>query len=295
MVSGTGFVADHTIYTSPRLLEICGFAPDTIFAGRNDLLARIPFHPEDRPLLIRAFAEHFAGKTARYDVDTRIIRDGETRWVHLTDMAARDRSGAVVRWTGTVQDITERKRAEEALRESEQRYERVVSASDEGFWDWKVEGDKYYLSPRALEIFDFPPGTIFPGRAAFFELLPILPADREALQRAAAEHFAGKTPRMEIEVRASVRGEDRWIQATGLCDTRFRGTGSALERRYPRCDCAQARRRGAARIRAALRARHGCERVGILGLARPHQPILCLAESVRTGWLSARHHVGRQG
>jgi PAS domain S-box-containing protein len=210
------FPADDTIYTSPRLLKIYGFAPDTTFAGRNDLLERAPFHPEDRPLLMRAFAEHFAGKTARYDVDTRVIRDGETRWVHLTGMAARDRSGAVVRWTGTVQDITERKRAEEALRDSEQRYERVVSASDEGFWDWKVDGDKHYFSPRALEIFDFPQGTIFPGRAAFFERSPILPADREALQHAAAEHFAGKTPRMEIEVRASVRGEDRWIQATGL-------------------------------------------------------------------------------
>ena len=207
--------ADDTMYTSPRLLEIYGLAPDSTFAGRNDLLARIPFHPEDRPLLVRAFTEHFAGKTARYDVEARILRNGETRWVHLTGMAARDRSGSVVRWTGTVRDITERKGGEEALRESEQRYEHVVSASDEGFWDWKVAGDQHYLSPRFLEMFDFPPGTTFPGRAAFLRSLPILPADREVLERAATEHFAGKTPRMEIEFRASVRGEDRWFRATG--------------------------------------------------------------------------------
>ena len=212
-------VADDAIYTSPRLLEIFGFAPGTSFASRDDVMARVPFHPEDRPLLMRVFAEHFAGKTVRYDVETRFIRNGETRWAHLTGMAARNPSGSVVRWTGTVRDVTERKRAEELLRDSEQRYERVVSASDEGFWDWKVDGDQHYLSPRALEIFDFPQGTRFPGRAAFFERLPVLPADREALKRAAAEHFAGKTARMEIAFRASVRGEDRWIQAAG-CATR---------------------------------------------------------------------------
>ncbi len=55
------------------------------------------------------------------------------------------------------------------------------------------------------------------------------------------------------------------------------------------------RRGSAARIRATLRARHGCERVGILGLAHPHRPVPYLAESVRTGRLSARNHVGQQG
>lgn len=54
--------ADDTIYTSPRLLDIYGFPPDAIFAGRNDLLARIPFHPEDRPLLMRAFGEHLLAR-----------------------------------------------------------------------------------------------------------------------------------------------------------------------------------------------------------------------------------------
>ena len=217
--SGDGFwdwiVADDSIYTSPRLLEIFGLAPGTSFAGHDDLLARLPFHPEDRPVLTRAFAEHLAGKTTRYDVEARFIRDGETRWVQLVGKAARDPSGAVVRWPVTVRDVTERKRAEEALRESEQRYARVVNASDEAFWDWKIAGDEHYVSPRFLEIFNIPPGTTFQGRAALLDSLPISAADREALERAAAEHFAGKTARMEIEFRASVRGEDRWFQATG--------------------------------------------------------------------------------
>jgi len=208
-------VAGDTVYTSPRFLEIHGFAQGTSFAGREDLMARLPFHSEDRPRVSQAIADHISGKTARCDVETRIIRDAGTRWVQLAGMAERDPSGAVVRWTSTVRDITERKRTEDALRETQERYARVVSASEEAFWDWNAVADELYLSPRFLELFNLPPGTVFARRADMFKALPISKADREALQRAATEHFSGKTPRMEIEVLVSARGAERWINLIG--------------------------------------------------------------------------------
>ena len=87
-------VADDSIYTSPRLLEIFGLAPDSRFGGRDDLLARLPFHPEDRPLLTRTFAEHLAGSSERCCVETRFVReDGETRWAQLAGKTVRETEG----------------------------------------------------------------------------------------------------------------------------------------------------------------------------------------------------------
>src|ERR1700675_4203272 len=66
-------VATDDFYASPRLLEMYGFSPGTIFAGRDDFLARIPLHPEARPKWQKAVAAHFAGQTVRLWMETRML------------------------------------------------------------------------------------------------------------------------------------------------------------------------------------------------------------------------------
>ena len=101
------------------------------------------------------------------------------------------------------------------IKEAEQRYALVMDASDDAFWDWRVAADDLYLSPRLLDLLGFAAGTKFAGRAALFKSLTIPPEDREALDRAVADHFAGNTPRVEIEFRVLVHGEERSMQAIG--------------------------------------------------------------------------------
>ena len=60
----------------------------------------------------------------------------------------------------------ERAQSIEALHESEQRYERAMLAAEAGFWDWDVPTDEFYVSPKLLEMTDFPEGTRFTSRAA---------------------------------------------------------------------------------------------------------------------------------
>jgi PAS domain S-box-containing protein len=74
-------------------------------------------HPEDRPIWSQAAAEALGG-ASRCDLEYRVVRpDGELRIVHSQGDLTRDASGRPRSLFGTIQDITERKRAEEALRE----------------------------------------------------------------------------------------------------------------------------------------------------------------------------------
>ena len=63
-------IATDEFYASPQMLVIYGFPPGKVFAGRSDLLARLPFHPEDRPKWEHAAAAHFA-QVARWSSTTR--------------------------------------------------------------------------------------------------------------------------------------------------------------------------------------------------------------------------------
>src|SRR5882672_1824657 len=210
-------VPTDEFYVSPRLLEMYGLPPGTTFAGREDFISRFPLHPEDRLTWQESVAEHFAGKTARFEKELRTLRGGETRWLQLTGLATRNASGEVVRWAGATKDITARKHAEQALRLSEERYALAMQASGEGHWDWKIATDEYYTSPRHLEIAGFPPGTKFSGRAEVVARVAFHPEDRPGYDAAVAAHFAGKTPRVDIEMRLVRPGELRWVRLIGMC------------------------------------------------------------------------------
>jgi PAS domain S-box-containing protein len=73
-------------------------------------------HPEDRQVMVQAQAEALRSGGERYDVEYRVVRpNGEVRLVHSQGDITRDESGRPRRMFGSVQDITERKRAEQRL------------------------------------------------------------------------------------------------------------------------------------------------------------------------------------
>jgi PAS domain S-box-containing protein len=114
---------------SDEVFRIFGYEPGEVHVT-NDLFFR-HVHPDDRKLISDAVARSIASGE-RYSVEHRVIRrDGVERTVLERGEAQRDGSGRLLRIVGAVQDVTERKRAEEALREMNEQLRDADRRKDE--------------------------------------------------------------------------------------------------------------------------------------------------------------------
>ncbi len=210
-------VATDELFASPRLLEMLGLPPDTRFAGRADFLARFNFHSEDRERALRTLDEYYAGDSTRLDYEVRILRGNETRWLHITVLCSRDAAGAVQRSNSAITDITERKLAEEALRQSEERFALAVAGANEGIFDWDLPSDRVYVSQRAQELFGMPAGELWRPRRQWREILNFHPEDARLQHDSIKALIAGETPTYDMEFRIILAdGSHRWFRQRGI-------------------------------------------------------------------------------
>src|SRR5690606_25589355 len=107
--------------------ELAGYRDDEIASTREAWFSLV--HPEDRPLVLAKARACVEGERDALEFEHRLLcRDGSVRWILTRGSAERDAHGKVTRLVGTDSDITDRVRAEHAVRQSEARFAQFVEA-----------------------------------------------------------------------------------------------------------------------------------------------------------------------
>jgi len=190
----------ETLYDSPRVEEILGYPADTYRKDPNYWQKII--HPEDRELL-RALEER-ASREGKLSAEYRVFAaDGRVVWVREEGALIPGEEGRPDVWQGIILDITERKRAEQALHESEQRFRRAFDDAPIGMALVGLDG-RWLQANRALcEIVGYPRERLLQKTFQDITHPEDLDADLELLRRLVAREIPG------------YQMEKRYIHASG--------------------------------------------------------------------------------
>jgi PAS domain S-box-containing protein len=206
----------NPLFANQREREYTGLTLEEVQS--KDALARI-FHPDDLKNL-EVLRERMRSEGVPSEMEARIRgKDGQYRWFLIRDNPLRDEQGRVLRWYGTRTDIEERKRAEEALRQSETKLRREQSILTEaeklthtGAWEWDVVSGAWSFSDEWLRIHGTDRKTLTPE-----ELIVIAhPDDRPSILQAFEEVRKGESPyNIEHRIIQQDTGKVRVVRATG--------------------------------------------------------------------------------
>ncbi len=177
--------------SSEALDDIYGIGPEYVrsFEGWLSMV-----HPDERPELSRYFAEQVLRDQVSFNRQYRITRksDGAVRWVHGLGNLTPSSDGKPLRMFGTIQDITERKMAEESQRENQMRLDLALQAAHMGVWRWEIKENRRYYDELTCQLLGIDSTTFNGASEAFFKV--IHPDDREMVKASLARTIEQDAP-----------------------------------------------------------------------------------------------------
>jgi PAS domain S-box-containing protein len=209
--------ATDTLSWSREVFEIYGCDPEQPVPRREQAQRLMP--PDSWERINGAIQRAFATGEP-YEMDIEVLHtSGEQRWVAARGgVAERSEDGEVLVLRGTVQDITERKRMEIALREREAELREAERINQMGSWNMHVPSGKVWWSPQIFRVFGAEPAEtpLTPAVLEGMFLDGSFPRMAEALKRC---QTTGEPYEVDSEV-MGLDGERRWISARGEVATR---------------------------------------------------------------------------
>lgn len=139
-------------WTEMRALERRGVLAEVQLPSRDWMHSYIP--PEDQALLREAIERAVRGGTV-FELEHRVVRhDGSIGWIFSRAIPIHNAQGEVSEWFGTAGDVTRRKLAELALRESEERFRTMANSAPVLIWVTNERGEVEFANRTYLDFFD---------------------------------------------------------------------------------------------------------------------------------------------
>ena len=191
------------------LCEIVGYSSDEL----TGLTFQAITHPDDLDADLALLGQLARGEIPRYQLGKRYIRkDGTIVDIQLDCSILRSREGAPLYYIAQIEDITDRRRAEAALKDSERRLTLALDSAQMGMWDLDLLTDTSVRSLRHDQIFGYSAAVPTWGAAVF--MTHVVPEDREAAKQAFEKAFVSDNFDMECRIRWADESI-HWISAKG--------------------------------------------------------------------------------
>ena len=199
---------------NPALVRLNGYDSEAdLLAAVRDIAVEWYVDPGRRAVFRECMERD--GHVTAFVSEIHRHRTRERIWISENAHVVRDAAGRVLFYEGTVEDITDRMRAEAALRDREQRWKLALEAVGDGVWDWNVATGNEVLSPQVLQMYGYPHGAL-PAHVSSLDSLTH-PDDMEAMARDRLAHFEGRTPSYVNEHRIlCADGSWKWVLSRGL-------------------------------------------------------------------------------
>src|SRR6267378_3399986 len=141
-------VATDIVMRSEEHMNVLGSSDQAKQLTRQQLVARV--HPDERTLFVSS-VDQLTPENSTTRISYRVLRpDGSVAWLEKSGRAFFDEQGKLLRMIGMVADITERKLAEEALRESEDKLRLLLDSTAEAIYGIDLEGRCTFCNPSCI-------------------------------------------------------------------------------------------------------------------------------------------------
>jgi PAS domain S-box-containing protein len=192
---------------NPAFCALVGYSENELRGKHLGLL----LHPDDRDDNIDKVRRLRRGETAAVELENRFVhKNGQPVWVRKIISTLPDETGKPSQLFALAIDISERKRQEELLRESEARLQLALDAGGAGMWESLLDSGEIIATDRALTMHGLPPGSPMTQDKA---LATVHPEDRPKVEQVLRETLETSAP-FHVEYRSpQPDGSVRWLDS----------------------------------------------------------------------------------